>query len=163
MTAADTAGVLWAVVTDAGIGGGTGVLAVVSGAGPAVTPCGSAVETVPVALVTVSVAGNDTDVERRARATEAALELVVLAGGVFFMRLIPWPRISGVFCFALFSGRFGALANFFCNSAFSARSLVTSASEPAIVSDGVGAVEPVVGRLSVRAAIGGRRSSPSGS
>ena len=89
MTATDTAGVLWAVVTDDVTGGGRGVLDVVSGAAPVPTPCGSAVETVPVALVTVSVAGSATDVERRARATEAALELVVLAGGVFFMRLIP--------------------------------------------------------------------------
>ena len=86
---------LWVVATDAGIGVGTGVLAVVSGAGPAVTPCGSAVETVPVALVTVSVAGSATDVERRARALAAVIAEVdavlepVVAGGVFFRRLIP--------------------------------------------------------------------------
>ncbi len=159
MTDAETAGVLWAVVTDAVIGGGRDVLDVVSGAAPASTPCGSAVETVPVALVTVSVAGSATGVERRARVAavvavefETTLELVV-AGGVLFKPLIPWPRISAVFCLALLSGRFGALANFIWNSAFSARSRVTSASDPVTVSDGVGPVELVVGRLSVRTVI----------
>ncbi len=65
------------------------MLDVVSGVTPVFTPCGSAVEIVPVAPVTVSVAGSATDVERRARATDAALVPVVFAGGVFFMRLIP--------------------------------------------------------------------------
>ena len=168
MVAADTAGVLWAVVIDTVIGGGRGVLDVVSGAAPVSKSCGSAVDTVPVALVTVSGVGSATDAERRARTPEAvavevktAFELVVV-GVPFFMRLIPWPRMSGVFCFVLVSGRFGAFANLFCSSVFSARNRITSASEPVTVSAGVGAVELVVGRLSVRAVTCGRRSSPSG-
>ncbi len=71
------------MVVDAAIGGGRGLLDVVFGAAPASTPCGSAVETGPVALVTLSVAGSATDVERSARVpatvaaeVEAALELV---------------------------------------------------------------------------------------
>ncbi len=78
------------------IGGGRGVLDVVSGATPVSPPCGSAVDTVPVALVTISGADTAAKVERRVRATDAALELVV-AGGPFFGRLIPCPRTSGVF------------------------------------------------------------------
>ena len=70
------------------IGGGRGVLDVVSGATSTSTPCGSAVETVPVALVTVSGADTAVKVERRARAAEPALEHVV-AGGPFFGRLMP--------------------------------------------------------------------------
>ena len=166
MLAADTAGVLWAVVIDTVIGGGRGVLDVVSGAAPVSKSCGSAVDTVPVALVTVSEVDSATDAERRARAPEAvavevktAFELVVV-GVHFFMRLIPWPRMSGVFCFVLVSGRFGALS-FFCSSAFSARSRITSASEPVTVSEGVGAAELEVGRVSVRVVICGSRSSPS--
>ena len=121
----------------------------------------------PVALVTVSVAGTVAVVERRERASAVGAVFVVfalvVAGGPFFNRLNPWPRMSGVFGFDLFSGRFGALASFFCRSAFSARSRRTSASEPVTVSDGVGAADPEVGRLSVRAVIGGSRSNPSAS
>ena len=73
---------------DVVIGGGTGVLDVVSGATPVSIPCGSAVEIVPVALVTVSGADTVARVERRARAADATLELVV-AGGPFFARFIP--------------------------------------------------------------------------
>ena len=67
----------------------------------------------------------------------------------------------GVFSRALLYVRFGALANFFCKSAFSARSLITSASEPVSVSAGVGADEVnalVFGKLSVRAGIAGSMS-----
>ncbi len=64
------------------------MLAVVSGAAPASTPCGRAVETVPVALVTVSVAGKAAEVERRARDSELVLVLTAF-GGVFFKGLIP--------------------------------------------------------------------------
>ncbi len=60
----------------------------VSGRAPASTLCGSAVETVPVALVIISVAGTVAVVERRARSRELALVLTAL-GGVFFKRLIP--------------------------------------------------------------------------
>ena len=56
------------------------------------------------------------------------------------------------------SGRFGALS-FFYSSAFSARSRITSASEPVTVSDGVGAAEFDVGRLSVRTVTGGSMSN----
>ena len=77
MVAADTAGVL-CTVTDAGNGVGRGVLEVVSGIVPVTMPCGSAVETVPVALVIISVAGMDTEVQRRARVSELTLELVAL-------------------------------------------------------------------------------------
>ena len=119
----------------------------------------------PVALVTVSVAGGATDVERSERASAVGAVFIVfalvVAGGPFFNRLIPWPRMSGVFGLVLFSGRFGALASFFCRSAFSARSRSTSASDAEIASDGVAATEPVVGWLSVRIVIGGRKSAPS--
>ncbi len=86
--AVDTAGVLLAVAADVVIGGGTGVLDVVSGVTPVSTPCGSALETVPVALVTVSGADTGAKVERRARAVQPALELVV-AAGPYLDRLIP--------------------------------------------------------------------------
>ena len=66
------------------------MLEVVSGAAPVSTPCGRGVETVPVALVIISVAGTAAVEERRARARELALALVIAAfGGVFFKRLIP--------------------------------------------------------------------------
>ena len=77
VVAAGTAGVL-CTVTDAGNGVGRDVLDVVSCTVPVTTPSGSAVETVPVALVIVSVAGMDTEVERRARVSELTLELVAL-------------------------------------------------------------------------------------
>ena len=61
-----------------------------SGRAPASTPCGSAVDTVPVALVVVRVTGNVAVVERRAPDVALALVLVFIAfGGVFFNRLIP--------------------------------------------------------------------------
>ena len=72
--------------------------------------------------------------------------------------------MSVVFCLLLVSGRFGALASFFCRSAFSARSLITSASELVSVSAGVGAEELnalVFGRLSVRAGMVGNISTGS--
>ena len=67
------------------------MLAVVSGTAPITVPWGSAVEVVYVALVTVSVAGSATDVERRARALEAvAVEVETALGeGPFFGRFIP--------------------------------------------------------------------------
>ncbi len=78
---------------DTEIGGGSGVLAVVSGGVPASIPCGRAVEIVPVALVIVSVAGTTAEVERRAR--DVALALVFAVVGVpFLCRLMPWPLMS---------------------------------------------------------------------